>query len=162
MWKCVGPRGLLMWVCSRWDCRGAGQAVFLSDLQAWHFQFCFCLYRHPSACTHQKWQCCSASSAADNFSRINVRSTISKVRDKWFRVLIKRGFRQTLSTDECQDHWGDGEASCLWRGRGTLACRPVWPPLWHGDAAQSAARSRAHTSCCLVAQLCPTLCDPLD
>ena len=70
--------------------------------------------------------------AADSFSRINVCSTISKVLDKWFRVLIKRGFWQTLSIDECCHQ---SETSGLWRGWGTLACRPVWPPLWRGDAA---------------------------
>ena len=135
--------------------------LFLSEQQAWHFQLCSCLYSCP---LHAHIKSDNAVlllqlPAADNFSRINVCSTISKVLDKWFQVPTQRGFQQSLSTDErCHQ----SEASCLWRGRGTLACRPVWPPLWQ-DGPQSAARSRAHTSCCcLVAQSCPTLCDPMD
>ena len=117
MWKCVGPSGLPMRVCSRRACLGAGQAVFLSQQQAWHFQFCFCLYNHPLH-AHIKSDdtvLLLQLPAADNFSRINVRSTTSKVLDKWFRVPTKREFQQSLSTDE-RCHLS--EASCLWGAEG--------------------------------------------
>ena len=112
----------------------------------------------PPFCTHTSEETtlfCFFSCQLLSFSRISVHSTISKVLDKWFRVLIKGDFDKPwalmnavtrvrlLASGGAEGHWLAGPSD--------HHCDVVTLP-------QSAARNRAHTSCCcLVTQLCPTL-----
>ena len=162
MWKCVGPSGLLMCVCLDETAVELGRLCYSPNCRPETSSFAFVstatlLHAHIRS---DNTVLLLQLPAANSFSRINVRSTISKVLDKWLEFLLKGDFdkpwalmnavtrARPLASGGAEGHWLAGPSG--------HHCDVVTLP-------QSAARSRAHTSCCcLVAQSCPTLCDLLD